>query len=452
MKQQNKQRTVIIRKCDEYNIDTIRSLIKEGIEELGEKPKGRIFIKPNVVTANKEYIQHSYTEPRMLEAMVHTLREDYGQQTITMGESGGIGMPTRLFFAESGIKKLSKKLKVPLVDLNEEQTREITLKNAKLHKTMLAAKSLYEAEYKIWMPKLKYHIVTEITNSLKLNIGILTHKERFLYHDDRLHEKIVDMLEPGYPDLIVTDAITIGRGFESSPYPVHLGAILISNDPLAVDMAAAKILNYDPKTVRHLVEAWERGYGTLDMHDIRISGDISIEELAHRTKDIYSPFQDLQELETPIRFYEGINKDSGNTCYGGCICSIKGVLGTADKKYENNLKNARKGAIVMGYYEGDVIHPGEPVALIGDCAGVGGKFEYGSKIHFKGCPAKVKDLMLFMLRRFKMKSPAFDTRNLLLLIFYSIVKAVMQMTIPFRKRAKISAHRECPGCDKKNHE
>jgi uncharacterized protein (DUF362 family) len=435
MKHDAKERKVIIRQCDAYEKNRIHTIIQEGIDELGLKPQGKILIKPNIVTANKEYIHHSFTEPTMLDAMVDTLRQDYRQERITIGESGGIGIPTRMFFAESGIRRMANRIKVPLVDFNEEQQKVVVLKKAKLHKTMEVAKSLYEAEFKIWMPKLKFHIVTEITNTLKLNIGILNHRERFLYHDDRLHQKIVDMLEIGYPDLIVSDAITIGKGFESSPYPVPLGAILISNDPIACDMVAARILGYEPESVRHLVEARERGYGSLDFKDITVSGDISIEELADRIKDVESPFQDLSKLDTPLTFYEGINKGSGNICYGGCICSIKGALGTAEKKYPGTLKNAKKAAIVMGYYEGDVIHPDDVVALVGQCAGVGGRLEAKKIIRMKGCPVMVKDLMLFLLFKIGVKSPAFDLRNLFLLIYYSIVSGWLKLTIPLRKQA-----------------
>lgn len=440
------ERKVIIKQCDTYDHETIKTIIRDGMEELGQKPSGKILIKPNIVTANKEYIHHSYTEPSMLAAMVDYLRDDLNSDTITIGESGGIGIPSRMFFAESGIRDLADKLDVPLVDFNEEQVKEVALEKAKLHKTMEVAKSLYEAEYKIWMPKLKFHIVTDLTNTLKLNIGILNHKERFLYHDDRLHQKIVDMLEIGYPDVIVSDAVTIGKGFESSPYPVHLGAILISNEPLACDMVAAKILGYEPENVVHLVEARERGYGSLDFDDITISGDISIEALADRVKDVESPFQDLSRLDSPLTFYEGINKSSGNICYGGCICSIKGTLGTAEKKYPGTLKNAKKAAIVMGYYEGDVIHPDDPVVLVGTCAGVSGKLEASKIIRVKGCPVKVKDLMLFLLFKLNIKSPAFDPRNLMLLIYYSIVSGLMKLTIPFRKKAKINKQCDSGGC------
>lgn len=432
-----KKRKVLIKKCEDYNENRIQSIIQEGMQYFESRPKGKVLIKPNCVTANTEYIHHSFTHPKMIESMVHTLQENYQINNITIGESGGIGMPTRLFFHDSLYDKMAKNLKVPLKDFNEERTYKVELKKAKWHKTMLVASSLYQADYKIWMPKLKYHIVTQITNALKLNIGILTHKERFLYHDDRLNEKVVDMLEIGYPDLIITDAVIIGHGFESSPYPFSLGAVLISDDPLAIDMVAARILNYQPEEVLHLVEASQRGYGSLSFENIEVTGDISIEELSQKTREIVSLFQDLQALDTPIRFYEGTNKETGNICFGGCICSIKGCLGTAEKKYPGNLIKAKKGAIVMGYYQGDVIHPGEPVALIGSCAGVSGKLEAGKIIRIKGCPVKVKDLMLFLLYQFKMKSPAFDMMNMLKLIYFSIIKLAMQMMVPFRKKIKI---------------
>jgi uncharacterized protein (DUF362 family) len=433
-----KKRKVIIRRCEAYDVDRIASIIKDAMAELGETPRGRILIKPNVVTANKGYIHHSYTEPRVVEAMVTSLRESNSEAGITIGESGGIAIPTRMFFTDSGYYEMGKRLGVPVVDFNEEETRQVALDRARWHKTMAVAKSLYEADYKIWMPKLKFHIVAEITNALKLNVGILTHKERFLYHDDRLNEKIVDLLEIGYPDLIVTDAVIIGKGFESSPYPVDLGALIISNDPIAVDMVAARILNYGPETVRHLVEASRRGYGSLDFDDIEVSGDVTIEELAQKTRGIESPFQELQKLETPIHFYEGINRKTGNICYGGCICSVKGVLGTAEKKYPGTLASAKKGAMVMGYYKGDVIHPGETVALIGDCTEVTGRLDAGKVIRFKGCPATVKDLMMFLLRHFGIKSPAYDFQNFVNLVYHSAVKGCMQATIPFRKKARIT--------------
>lgn len=435
-----KPRRVIVIKCEKYDLPTMEGIIREGIEELEEKPTGKILIKPNVVMANTSYVHHSYTDPRVVEAMVNSLRTRESNPDITIGESGGIGMPTRLMFADSGFRKLAKRLNVPLRNFNAERTAQVKLARAKWHKTMRVAKSLYEADYKIWMPKLKYHIVCQITNALKLNIGILTHKERFIYHDDRLNEKIVDLLEIGYPDLIVTDAITIGHGFESSPYPFHLGVIMISNDPLATDMVAARMLNYQPEEVAHLMEARERGYGSLDFDDIEICGDADIEELSAKTREIEPPYPahfSLHMVKTPIRFYEGINRDTGNICYGGCICSIKGVLGTAEKRFAGTLAQARKGAIVMGHYKGDVVHPGEPVALIGSCAAVEGRLEAAKVCRIRGCPPKVADLAVTLLHKFDIKSPAFELSNISKIAYHSVVERFMKMSLPFS--AKIDA-------------
>ena len=438
-----KKRRVIIRKCEEYDLFTIAGIIREGVQDLGEKPSGKILIKPNVVTANTDYVHHSYTEPRMIEAMVNVLRAREPACDITIGESGAIGVPTRAFFTDSGYRRLAKRLKVPLRNFNTERTREVKLSKAKWHKTMLAAKSLYEADYRIWMPKLKYHVVCQITNVLKLNIGILTHKERFLYHDDRLNAKVVDLLEMGYPNLIVTDAITIGHGFESSPYPFHLGVIMIANEPLAADMVAARILNYQPEEVLHLVEARERGYGSLSFDDIEITGDADIEELSERTSRIDSPYPapfGLDKVRTPITFYEGINRDTGNDCYGGCVCSIKGTLGTAEKKYPGTLAGAKQGAIVMGYYKGDVIHPDQPVALIGTCSGVEGRLEAGKVFHIKGCPPKVIHLTVALLHKFNIRSPAFDISNIAKIAYHSVVELFLKMLIPFSERISPKAN------------
>jgi uncharacterized protein (DUF362 family) len=429
-----KRRRVIVRKCDEYDPSAIAGIVREGIEDLGEEPSGKILVKPNVVTANTAYVHHSYTQPRVVEAIVDVLRRRVPAVDLTIGESGAIGIPTRLSFADSGYLEMAKRLNVTLRNFNTESTRKVELSRAKWHKTILLAKSLAEAEYKIWAPKLKYHIACGITNALKLNVGILTHKERFLYHDDRLNEKIVDLLEVGYPNLIVTDAITIGHGFESSPYPFHLGAIIISNDPLAADMVAARVLNYRPGEVQHLVEAEARGYGSLDFDDLEISGDIGVEELSEKTRGLESAFQDLKKLKTPIEFYEGTNPDTGNLCFGGCICSIKGVLGTADKKYPGTLAGAKPGAIVMGCYEGDVVHPDQPVALIGSCARVEGKLEAAKIIRIKGCPVKVMKLTVLLLHRFGMRSPAFDVINVTKLIYHSLVELLAKSVVPFTRR------------------
>jgi uncharacterized protein (DUF362 family) len=409
-----KQRKVILRRCADFDPAVIRGIIKESIEELGEKPHGRTLVKPNVVTANKKYIHHSYTHPAFMEGLVEELKQHTPAENITIGESSGFGVPPGLFLSEAGYFELGKKLGVGISDFNQESYQTVELSKGVAHKSVRVAGSLHNADYKVWAPKLKYHICCTITNALKLNIGILLHKERMHCHDDRLNEKIVDLLEVGYPDLIATDAIYIGHGYESAPQGFHLGLIMVANDPVASDAVASAVLGYRPEETEHLKIASERGYGSISLDDIAITGDYPLGELREKTKDIVSEYQDIHEVETPLKFYCGNAPERNAFCYGGCLAAVKGCLGTVDKRRPGSVQNARPGAIVTGVYDGDVIHPGQPVMLLGECTRVTGRLEAGTVKRLPGCPIGTARMIFVLPRMFGMPSPATDLRDALL--------------------------------------
>ena len=418
-----KRPRVILRKCPAYDVDRIAGIIHESAQTLGIRIAGKVFLKPNVVTANRRYIHNSYTHPDVTEAMVRVLRQDYEPEAVCIGESGGYGIPSRLFFKESGYMALAKRIGIDLYDLNEHRLAKVKLARALWHKEILLSRFIQAADCKIWLPKLKFHVFAGITNALKLNIGILSHKERMLFHDYRIHDKIVDLLEPGYPDLVVTDAIDITYGFESAPYPVRLGALIIADDPLAADVVAAVIMGYAPGEIRHLALAAERGYGSLNIDDIDISGDVDLETLRAIPKGNPRLFQYLDELETPIRFYNGRAPGTDLPCDGGCECALKGCLGTIEKRTPGALQNARKGAIVTGIYDGDVIMPDGPVLLIGDCTRVEGRLEAARVSRIKGCPMGARELFVKVPLLFKVPSPMLDPRDASLFVLNSAAKA-----------------------------
>jgi len=423
-----KNRWVLLRKVDSYNPELLKSVIKEGFELLDRKPKGNVLIKPNVVFANKNYSRYAFTNPDLIGLVANQVREYRDVTDLNVGESGGFAIPTRLNFKESGYYEMGRKYNVPVVDFNEDRYIPITMKKAKFHKTLLCPRLIHDADFKIWMPKLKYHISCEITNALKLNIGCLLHKERMLYHDDRLNDKIVDMLEIGYPDLVITDAVTIGHGFESCAKPFHLGLIMISNDPVASDVVAAQILGYKPENVRHLRIASERGYGSIDPESVKVLGDVTIKELAGRTSKIESEFQDIQKLDTPINFYEGIGPNTGKTCFGGCMTAVKGSLGTIDARRPGSIKNARPGAIVTGIYKGDVDAKGGICLMIGDCTEVKGNIINAKRIkHVKGCPIGAVKLAGILPFLYGMPSPMFDIRDVPLVVLNTIEKVLKKI-------------------------
>lgn len=411
---------VILRRCANPDPERVQSIVREGLATLGVRPHGRVLIKPNVVTANRVYIHHSYTHPGVVEGLIRELKTNDAVTGITIGESSGYGIPPGLFMHEAGYDSLAHKLKVRLVDFNEERATWVDLKKAVYQKGFHLANSIFNADFKIWMPKLKYHICCEITNALKLNIGILQHRDRMAYHDDRLNEKIVDLLEAGYPDVIVTDATVIGHGYESAPQGFPLGLILVANDPLAADAVAGAVLGYNPDDIIHLRIARDRGYGTINLDEIEITGDYPLDELADKTKHIVSEYQDIHKLETPLKFYCGDAPEREQFCYGGCLAAVKGCLGTTDKRRPGAVRNARPGAIVTGIYRGDVIHPGETVLLIGDCTRINGRIEARRVRRLPGCPVGTSKLLFWLPLSFGMPSPMSDLRSAVQFIYFSL--------------------------------
>ena len=47
---------VIIRRCDRYEPDRIRAILREGLAAFDRHPSGRVMRKPNVVMAHREVL------------------------------------------------------------------------------------------------------------------------------------------------------------------------------------------------------------------------------------------------------------------------------------------------------------------------------------------------------------------------------------------------------------
>src|SRR3954468_20499409 len=97
------QPKVILRSCRDYDPERIRTIIREGLEELGLRPFGRTLVKPNLV-ASGPLFPHAYTRPEFGQGVLQALR-DVGGASMTelaAGERCGITVPTRVAFRQSG--------------------------------------------------------------------------------------------------------------------------------------------------------------------------------------------------------------------------------------------------------------------------------------------------------------------------------------------------------------
>jgi uncharacterized protein (DUF362 family) len=371
---------VILRACPTYDVERIRTLIREGMAELDLKPHGRTLIKPNVVASGPVF-KDAYTRPEFLEGVILGVkdRSDGRLKELAVGERCGITVPTRAAFEGAGYYPMFKRTGVKHYHFEEEQQVEIRYSHKeRLRDYVFTPEPIAKADFFINCPKFKSHPWTTVTFSMKNYIGIQDDRHRLIDHDHRLNEKIADLQYIIQPQFIAIDAITAGEGRMLTPIPFDLGLVIMGNCQTAFDAVCCQIIGVDPRDVDHLRFASERGFGPLDLGSIDISGDVTFEEARARAKGFKVGLVRVEKYfeGTHITAYAGPPPEKEHTdyCWGGCPGAIEEaieILRLYDAQCDEKMPRLH---VVFGAYEGPIgAKPGEKVVFIGDCATWQGK-------------------------------------------------------------------------------
>jgi uncharacterized protein (DUF362 family) len=169
----------------------------------------------------------------------------------------------------------------------------------------------------IHLPTVKCHIYTTTTGAMKNAFGGLLNTLRHYTHS-WIHETLVDLLaiqkEIHTGLFAVMDGTTCGNGpGPRTMFPVIKNLILASSDQVAIDAVAAKMMGFDPMTLKYINLAHEAGLGIGKPEDIELVGeDVSRENwhfhvgdnLASRVGDLlwFSPLKRIQNFffRTPL--------------------------------------------------------------------------------------------------------------------------------------------------------
>src|SRR5262245_21217137 len=186
---------VIIRRCPTYDVELIRRIAREALEELGLRPHGRTLVKPNCVASGPTF-PHAYTRPEFLEGMLLALKDrDDGKVTeLALGERCGITVPTRAAFDGAEYYPMLERVAVKHYHFEAEPQREIRLTHpTRLRDYLFTPEPVAKADFFVNCPKFKSHPWTIVTFSMKNYIGIQDDRHRLIDHDHRLNEKIADL-------------------------------------------------------------------------------------------------------------------------------------------------------------------------------------------------------------------------------------------------------------------
>jgi uncharacterized protein (DUF362 family) len=146
----------------------------------------------------------------------------------------------------------------------------------------------------IHLPTIKTHIFTTTTGAMKNAFGGLLNERRHWTHPV-IHETLVDLLmiqkKIHRGVFAVMDGTFAGDGPGPRCMTPHVKNVLLaSDDQVAIDAVAAKLMGFDPMSIKFIRIAHEKGLGCGDPRDIKIVGD---EDAAKENWQFSGPYQKM---------------------------------------------------------------------------------------------------------------------------------------------------------------
>jgi uncharacterized protein (DUF362 family) len=268
----------------EYNADLAGLLSRQYEHFRAKVPLAgkRVVLKPNLVEYHRDKVIN--THPHIVAAAIELCRRE-GAAEIIVAEGPGHWRNVEYLVSASGLGDVLRHYKVPFVDLNhDEPVKTPNMGRLTGLEYLYLARTVASAEVLISLPKLKTHHWAGATLSLKNLFGTLP-GICYGWPKNELHwrgidNSIVDIALTRTPDLAIVDGIVGMEGdgpLNGTAKP--LGAVVMGNDPLAVDATCCRLMGLDPERMASLVLGCRKKLGLLAEAQIEQRGE-PIEGLA----------------------------------------------------------------------------------------------------------------------------------------------------------------------------
>ncbi len=240
-----------------YKVTVADALDQAGLESL-LKGQEKVILKPNLVNSSPHPVT---TSPLFCEAVAHYVRDRSNTKIIIAEGTGTPSKTTMEIFHERGFTKISKKIDLELLDLNEEPCIKLTKPGLPVFPEIYLPEIVFES-FIISLPNLKAHSLAAMTGALKNMVGIAPpahyagqygNWNKAFFHG-RMHDSIIDLNRYRSPDFSVMDA-TIGlTEFHLGGAQIKTNKIIAGKNPLLLDRMASDFLGLDWKTIKHIAE------------------------------------------------------------------------------------------------------------------------------------------------------------------------------------------------------
>ena len=276
---------VILRRCEEYQLEYIQQLLHEAIAELGGipalRPGAKVLVKPNLLM-KRDPEQHTTTHPAVVEAVVRELQAM--GCVVTIADSPG-GLFTegilRGLYAVTGMEEVAKRTGAALNYSTESADVELTHPYQTHMLTVMRCAA--ESDCIVSIGKIKTHGLTAYTGVVKNLFGLVPGTLKVDCHArypeiGEFCKAVLDIERWAKPCLSVLDGVwgMEGKG-PSGGSPRKLGALVISDDAHACDVVGSALIGFEPEEVATLKCVMD-----LDTLPVPLVVGESVESLAQR--------------------------------------------------------------------------------------------------------------------------------------------------------------------------
>ena len=237
-------KTVKITRVHEYT----HEILKEAVKDSGLRGKRKIFVKPNL--SHPEYVPGVVTSPTLIREVVSLLRDSAAE--VVVGESNGFNYPCQTAFEKTGVEAAVQDAGGKVVNLSEDKLVRVRIENGIALKEIVLPKTVLDADAVVDLALMKTHEFTAYSGAIKNLFGCVPSNKRIYLHP-YLSEVFFNLYSILKPQLTVMDArVAVEGNGPTKGKPVKMGLMLISNDALASDIIASKIMGLRLKEICYL--------------------------------------------------------------------------------------------------------------------------------------------------------------------------------------------------------
>ena len=264
--------------------ETMKDELRTSLDAIGYKdivkPGNRVVIKVNAT--HFYYLPGITVTPQLVHDFVSILKERGAEVIVGEGDLQRVCAETAL--KGCGLEEAAKSAGAKVINFMKDEMINVDVKGDYFDfNEYKIPRSFVDCDVFASMPVFKTHKLTGVTLSLKNHFGCVPDDLRLKYHGV-IDQALADFCLLLKPRLIVMD----GRiGLESdgpiAGLPKKLGLLLTATNAVAADSVACRIMDHDPKEIKHIMTAYKRGLGPIDVKDIDLLGE--------RIEDVKDPFE-----------------------------------------------------------------------------------------------------------------------------------------------------------------